>query len=112
MANIIRNAYNAIRDRHGENTSAGKLRVRTRVRGEWLYIHIQDNGCGIERRENGFEYIFEPGYSSRKAKRHSSGQGLTDCKAIITAHGGKIRVFSQVNHGTTFTITLPIKFER
>ncbi len=112
MANIIRNAYDAIKDRHGEPSSPGQLRVRTRVRGEWLYIYIQDNGCGIERRENGFDYIFAPGYTTREAKRHSSGQGLTDCKAILTAHGGKVRVFSRVNQGTIFSIMLPIKFER
>jgi hypothetical protein len=39
------------------------------------------------------------------------GFGLAICKRIVEAHGGTILVKSEVNKGTTFTVTLPIKLE-
>lgn len=54
--------------------------------------------------------IFEPGFSSKERVTEISGRGIgmDAVKASVDNVGGKIRVISQVDEGTTFVITLPL----
>lgn len=71
-------------------------------------ISVRDNGIGIPASEQ--QHIFEKFFrASNAAETHpdASGLGLYITKSIVTAHGGKILLKSDVGKGTEITITLP-----
>lgn len=70
--------------------------------GKYTVISVRDRGCGIPP-EN-LPRIFEPDFST---KLNGNGIGLASCQAIVTAHGGAIRVASQVGVGSEFLVFLP-----
>jgi signal transduction histidine kinase len=86
----------------------GKLRIRTRVAKngirDVIAITIGDTGCGIP--PNMVATMFEP-FVTTKGER-GTGLGLWIVKGIIENHGGKLRVRSQVDHGTVFRMELPL----
>jgi two-component system NtrC family sensor kinase len=98
MLNLIKNAKEAM-------PKGGTLTVRTNREDSKVLIHIQDTGVGIpeELRDKIFEAFF-----TTKQKVKGVGLGLSVCYGIIKDHGGEIRVESEVDKGTTFTIHLPI----
>lgn len=70
-------------------------------------IIVKDNGPGIP--ENELDNIFQPFYRSDATKSVSGfGLGLSLCNRIIKLHNGQLSVASQVDVGSTFTITLPV----
>ena len=72
------------------------------------FIEIQDHGPGIQDEELGF--IFEPFYRIDKSRNKTTGGyglGLSLCKNIIEAHGGKITVLSKLGEGTIFKFNIP-----
>lgn len=70
-----------------------------------IKISIQDTGIGISPEDTA--QIFER-FCRGNHKRSNSGLGLYLCRQIVEKHSGTIRVESQLNQGTTFTILLPI----
>jgi two-component system NtrC family sensor kinase len=98
MLNLLKNAKEAM-------PKGGTLTVRTSREDNKVLIHIQDTGVGIpeEIRDKIFEAFF-----TTKQKVKGVGLGLSVCYGIIKDHGGEIKVDSEVNEGTTFTIRLPI----
>ena len=71
-------------------------------------IEIQDQGQGIP--EDELELIFEPFYRVDKSRTKLTGGyglGLSLCKTIIEAHGGRISVMSKPGEGAVFCIILP-----
>ncbi|HET9624522.1 MAG TPA: ATP-binding protein [Kofleriaceae bacterium] len=104
LLNIVVNAAHAIEAR--QLPELGKITVRTRVRGDRVQIQIEDNGCGIP--DAVIDKIFDPFFTTKEIGK-GTGQGLAIARAVIVdKHHGKLDVTSQVGHGTTFTITLPI----
>jgi len=105
LANILNNAIEAL-----EKSPEKKIWVRTFLKDEDLVIEIEDSGEGI--RSKNLDIIFEP-YFTTKTKPGSKGSGfglgLAISKNIVTRYGGIIKVDSTHKHGTTFTISLPIK---
>jgi len=55
----------------------------------------------------GIKKIFDPGFTT-KGVGVGTGLGLSICYNIIQKHRGKIEVESEINKGTTFTVTLPV----
>ncbi len=76
--------------------------------GENYIITLSDTGFGI--RPEDMEHIFEPFYTTKKEGK-GTGLGLAVVYGIIERHNGTITVASEMNKGTTFTITLPLKRE-
>lgn len=84
------------------------INIAAEKSGNCIRVSVADDGPGIS--ENDKKHIFEMFYSgaNKPADSHRSlGLGLALCKSIITAHGGEIRVFDQLPHGTVFRFTLP-----
>lgn len=74
-----------------------------------LQFVVSDTGCGIP--EEDLEAIFHPFIQSAGSTRHRSagtGLGLSICRRLCEAMKGTIGVTSQVNVGSTFTVTLPL----
>lgn len=71
-----------------------------------LIVKIKDQGVGIDPKE--IPYIFRRFYKG-KSKRPGMGLGLYLTKQIILKHHGDINVYSKINGGTTFEISLPPK---
>ena len=72
---------------------------------EFIEIKISDTGCGMDKDE--LLRIFEPFYSTKGQK--GTGLGLAVIWGIIDNHNGSIKVNSEINKGTVFTIRLPMK---
>jgi two-component system phosphate regulon sensor histidine kinase PhoR len=89
--------------------SGGKLRLGARGNREQVEFYVQDFGPGIP-----FEHqrrIFERFYRVDKARSRESGGtglGLSIARHIVNAHGGDIRVESELGRGATFVFTLPM----
>jgi signal transduction histidine kinase len=67
-------------------------------------VAVADTGPGIPNEVR--RHLFDPYFSGREAGR-GIGLGLSKTWRIVTEHGGRIDVDSQVEHGATFRIRLP-----
>jgi signal transduction histidine kinase len=72
-----------------------------------MEIRISDTGCGIP--PDILPHVFEPFFTTKRGK--GTGLGLSISQAYVRSHNGEIRVDSVLNHGTTITITLPLRQE-
>lgn len=75
----------------------------------FLVLSVADQGKGIapEDAERIFERLYQVDHGER-ASRGGLGLGLYICKELITLHGGKIWVDSELHRGSIFRFTLPI----
>jgi PAS domain S-box-containing protein len=98
--------------------NGGQLGVTTRRGPQWdgvnaapgrgvdtVQMIISDTGCGIAPEH--LEAIFEPFFSTKEEVK-GVGLGLPISHGIVQRHHGTIGVQSQVDVGSTFTITLPL----
>lgn len=85
----------------------GNVSVKVQDDQDKVYVKVKDNGMGISQEE--LPRIFERFYRVDKARSRNSGGtglGLAIVKHIIEAHEGDIEVESELEKGTTFTVTL------
>lgn len=112
ILNIINNglyAANEKREKLGKDAGdfMPTITVKTREDEKFVYIHIRDNGVGIPPESR--QKIFEPFFTT-KPSGVGTGLGLPICYEIIVEdHKGELRVESEVNQYTEFTIALPKK---
>jgi two-component system sensor histidine kinase PilS (NtrC family) len=87
----------------GKAWGATSLSLSSQLRGkEWIKISITDSGNGIVPEEK--EKIFEPFFTT---KENGTGLGLSIVHRIIENHKGLIKVESELDRGSIFTIFLP-----
>ncbi len=103
LLNLLNNAIKYNKE-GGQITLRGKVILEEK---EFL-IEVSDTGVGIEKKH--LALIFEKFYRvpDHSDKVDGTGLGLSVVKQIITGHGGRINVESEVGKGTTFTIHLPL----
>lgn len=101
---IINILSNAIKYNNGNN----EIYIKVFKKNNSINISIKDSGIGIPKSE--YKNIFERFYrldKSRVANEKGAGVGLTIAKSIVNAHGGEIEVYSEINKGSEFIISLP-----
>ena len=101
---IINILSNAIKYNNGNNA----IYIKVFKKNNSINISIKDSGIGIPKSE--YKNIFERFYrldKSRGANEKGVGVGLTIAKLIVNAHGGEIEVYSEINKGSEFIISLP-----
>jgi signal transduction histidine kinase len=102
LHNLIGNALKYTPER-------GTVTVRVVADARSLTVDVQDTGIGIAPEET--DLVFERFYRSKDQRLSAitgTGLGLTLAREVIRLHGGEISVRSQINQGSTFTLTLPV----
>jgi PAS domain S-box-containing protein len=93
-------------------TKDGTITVRAQVSdqdSDFLCVAVADTGCGIN--SDDVKNVFERLYQARsiaESCRKGLGLGLCICQELVSLHGGRIWVESQIGKGSTFSFTLPI----
>ncbi len=90
--------------------AGARIEVGARDDESGVEFYVRDSGPGIASEH--LPRLFERFYRVDKARSRESGGtglGLAIAKHIVRAHGGNIRVDSRLNHGCTFSFTLPEK---
>lgn len=102
LTNLIKNSIKAVKPQ------SGLIRIYSADVQNEVRITVEDNGIGIpyERQGKLFTKFYQVDASLTREKG-GSGLGLSICKGIIEAHGGKISLESKPDVGTTITFSLP-----
>lgn len=95
FGNLVENSV-----QHG----AQSLTLETGDTGSMMAVRVRDDGAGIPEGNRG--RIFEPFFSTRR-EGGGTGMGLGIVSAVLSAHGGSIRLHETDDDGTTFEILLP-----
>ncbi len=103
MVNLLSNAL-----KYAPPGSQVTLRVAEQA-DRLISFAVTDRGRGIPRDKlNGLFQKFQQLDGSDSRKVRGTGLGLAITKALVEAQGGTVSVWSEVNKGSTFTITLPV----
>lgn len=96
LINLINNAMNAIGDE-----PQGLVEIKTEQQKEWVLIHVEDNGPGIN--ENHLDKIFDPFFTTKKS---GLGLGLSISARILDSMNGHLSASNLASGGARFTISL------
>jgi two-component system, LuxR family, sensor kinase FixL len=96
--NLLRNGMESMQD-----SQRRELTVSTAsLPGDLIAVRVSDTGSGID--PNVMDKLFQPFVTTKK---QGMGVGLSICRTIVEAHGGKISVEANPGGGTTFCVILP-----
>lgn len=103
LINLILNAQHALEAVEGDR----RLDIQAFLcpSGEWVHLTIADNGPGVP--DDISTRIFDPFFTT-KAVGQGTGLGLSVCKSMVEAHGGKLVHFKTDGGGASFRISLPV----
>ena len=104
FTNLIENAIKY-------NRQGGWVHITLNADYQYFYVTIEDSGIGMP--QEALDHIFERFY--RVDKSHSreiggTGLGLAITRNSIVLHKGAIKVYSELDKGTTFSVRIPLKY--
>ncbi|OLE41474.1 MAG: hypothetical protein AUG16_00075 [Thaumarchaeota archaeon 13_1_20CM_2_39_20] len=102
LTNLIKNSLKAC------SAKIGKVEVSVEENPTEAIVSVRDNGMGIP--SDAIDNIFKKFYqvdTSLTREKGGSGLGLSICKGIVEAHGGRIWVETKPNKGSTFSFSIP-----
>jgi two-component system NtrC family sensor kinase len=105
--NILGNAIDAIVEQYDLIPDRpSKISIETKSLGENVHITISDSGGGIPEAVQ--SKLFDPFFTTKPVGK-GTGLGLSiSYQIIVENHNGKLSCHSTIDHGTTFTIVIPI----
>jgi len=89
--------------------NGGLVKVACRKNGKSMEISVSDTGPGIPKED--LQGIFNKYYQVKNGnspQAKGTGLGLAIVHHIATAHGGNVWAESEIGHGSTFTLSLPV----
>jgi signal transduction histidine kinase len=89
--------------------NGGRVSLRVKLDATHLQVAVEDTGMGIAEEE--IPKVFEKFFRSADARVQSetgTGLGLALAHEVVRMHGGDITVESQIDQGSTFTVTIPV----
>jgi len=101
FSNLIENAIKYLKD-----GVPGRITVRARTKLGYAIFEINDNGRGIDPKDH--QRIFDLFRRAGTQDKPGQGIGLAHVRALVRRLGGTMSVSSELNAGSTFTVTLPI----
>jgi PAS domain S-box-containing protein len=102
---ILNLIVNAIEATSGAGEGAGKLLISTgKDASNAVLVAVRDSGPGLDPESLG--RLFDAFYTT---KAGGLGMGLSICRSIIEAHGGRISATANVPQGAVFQFTLPAR---
>ncbi len=103
LMNLLVNALDAL-----ENVSdrQGRLTISTGMNHTQVCFSVEDNGSGMS--EETIEHALQAFYTTKQAGK-GSGLGLTLCNSILEAHGGELKIESELGKGTRIHVYLPLR---
>ncbi|TQF37529.1 histidine kinase [Bradyrhizobium sp. UNPF46] len=101
FSNLIDNAIKYLK-----SGVPGEIRIRGRTKLGYAIFEISDNGRGIDPKDH--QRIFDLFRRAGTQDKPGQGIGLAHVRALVRRLGGTMSVSSELNAGSTFTITLPI----
>ncbi|WP_076003882.1 ATP-binding protein [Dehalogenimonas formicexedens] len=104
LLNLIVNAEHAIK----KTGHPGVITITAEKTTDHLRVKVSDNGPGIDPEL--LPKLFQPFFTT-KDPGEGTGLGLSISRSIILEHGGTIDIASELGHGATFTIELPLNAE-
>jgi PAS domain S-box-containing protein len=100
MVNLIMNAAEAMSEvSHGPR----ELLITTRIEAGDVTVAVRDSGPGFS--DNAFDKVFEAFYTTKST---GLGMGLSICRTIVEAHGGRLWASANVPKGAVFQFTIPV----
>jgi len=102
LRNLLENAVT-------HTATGGAITIGAVPQPNWVEVSVIDTGEGIPAEE--LPFIFERFYRVDKSRARAtggSGLGLTIAKRLVEAHGGEIKVQSEVGKGSRFSFTVPV----
>jgi len=87
---------------------AGDIEIRGRTKLGYAVFDVADNGRGIDAKDH--QRIFDLFRRAGIQDKPGQGIGLAHVRALVRRLGGTMSVASELNQGSTFTVTLPIKW--
>lgn len=103
FSNLIDNALKYLRE-----GVPGDISVRGRTKLGFAIFEVADNGRGIDAKDH--QRIFDLFRRAGTQDRPGQGIGLAHVRTLVRRLGGTMSVSSELNRGSTFTITLPIRW--
>jgi C4-dicarboxylate-specific signal transduction histidine kinase len=101
ILNLIINAVEAM---SGVNEQARELLIDTASEApNGVLVAVRDSGPGLK--PESFDRLFDPFYTSKPG---GMGMGLSICRSIIEAHGGRVWAAANAPQGAVFNFTLPV----
>src|SRR5262249_15242210 len=93
-------------------SGGGSIELGVLVHTDRAEFFVRDHGKGIpfEHHARLFERFYRAD-SNRSREMGGTGLGLAIVKHIVLQHGGRVRVESELNHGSTFYSSLPLAQE-
>lgn len=85
----------------------GDVWVEAHREGTSAVLMVRDNGIGIPAEQ--LPYVFERFYRADARDRSGTGLGLSIAQWSVKLHGGTLRVESEAERGTVFTVEMPIE---
>ena len=99
-------------DNAAKFTERGEIKISASQQNGSLKLVVSDTGIGIHNEDlNQIFEEFHRGESSTTKKYRGTGLGLAIVKRLVGLLGGSIEVSSEVNVGSTFTVTLPLDYK-